>query len=328
MSEENPLGSDGLHGFYAVDVTGSITLLVGEPPQWKIGFYKLSQDITQPGNIGQLRLFPTEEAMQGSDEPTSERLIDHGTTLADVTGEIEGALFCFLLEAQGERMFFSCKNASDKAMWITGLKMFAKPVAPFSAKSLFPSASSAHAASPPGATSHSESPSSGSPAAAAAAKVDVMKFADRLDCFPELCTRLEHAWKASRSVVEFYKERAEIEMQCAKAISKLHKDTSEKSLFNKHTITELEIAPSVAMAWTALEVQTSAAAEGHRSFSLKVAAIASDLAGFLKERGDKRKQCGRRHCIPSLHLHCPAARACSLSFHKTTPTRPFVTISH
>ena len=77
-------------------------------------------------------------------------------------------------------------------------------------------------------------------------------------------TRLEHAWKATRSVVEFYKERADIEMQCAKSIAKLHRDTSEKSLFNKHTITELEIAPSVAMAWTALEAQTIAAAEGHR----------------------------------------------------------------
>ena len=31
MSEENPLGSDGLHGFYAVDVSGSITLLADSP---------------------------------------------------------------------------------------------------------------------------------------------------------------------------------------------------------------------------------------------------------------------------------------------------------
>ena len=147
MSEDSPLGSDGLHGFYAVDVTGSITLLVGEPPQWKIGFYKLSQDISQPGNIGQLRLFATEEAMQNSEEPASERLLDQNTSLADVTGEIEGAPFCFLLEAHGERMFFSCKNASDKAMWLTGLKMFAKSVASFSAKSFL--SSSAPARPPP-----------------------------------------------------------------------------------------------------------------------------------------------------------------------------------
>ena len=64
MSDDNPLGSDGLHAFYAVDVTGSITLLVGDPPQWKRGFYKLGQDITQPGSIGQLRLFSSEDAMQ------------------------------------------------------------------------------------------------------------------------------------------------------------------------------------------------------------------------------------------------------------------------
>ena len=44
--------------------------------------------------------------MQNSEEPASERLLDQNTTLADVTGEIEGAPFCFLLEAHGERMFF------------------------------------------------------------------------------------------------------------------------------------------------------------------------------------------------------------------------------
>jgi hypothetical protein len=294
MSEENPLGSDGLHGFYAVDVSGSITLLADSPPQWKKGFYKLSQDITQPGNIGQLRLFATEEAMLGNEEPASERIIDKDTTLADVTGEVEGSPFCFLLEADGERMFFSCKNASDKAMWFGGLKMFAQPVASFSAKSLFPSDDTARPPPPSGSPPPPESSSpprrDSSAQAAAAGRVDVMKFSERLDCFPELCTRLEHAWKASRSIVEFYRERAEIEMQCAKAITKLHKDTSEKSMFNKHTITELEIAPSVAMAWSALEVQTAAAAEGHKSFSMKVTAIASDLSNFLKERGDKRKQ--------------------------------------
>jgi hypothetical protein len=183
MSDDNPLGSDGLHGFYAVDVTGSITLLVGEPPQWKMGFYRLSQDITQPGNFGQLRLFASEESMQSNDEPTSERTVDQNTTLADVTGEIEGAAFCFLLEARGERMFFSCKNASDKALWMGGLKHFAKPVASFSAKSLFPASCSP--APPPGSP-----PQEGASSAAdASSKVDVMKFADRLDCFPELCTR-------------------------------------------------------------------------------------------------------------------------------------------
>ncbi len=65
-------------------------------------------------------------------------------------------------------------------------------------------------------------------------------------------------------MVDFYKERADIEMTCAKSIAKLHRDTSEKSLFNKHTITEMEVAPSVAMAWTALEAQTAAAAECHK----------------------------------------------------------------
>jgi hypothetical protein len=295
MSEENPLGSDDLHGFYAVDVTGSIMLLADDPPQWKRGFYKLSQDITQPGNIGQLRLFATEEAMLSHEEPTSERIIDKSTTVADVTGEVEGSPFCFLLEADGGRMFFSCKNASDKAMWLNGLKLFAQPVSSFSAKSLFspdesPRPKPPSGSPPPLPSPRPESSSSPSSPALAASKVDVMKFSERLDCFPELCTRLEHAWKASRSIVDFYKERAEIEMQCAKAITKLHKDTSGKSMFSKHTISEAEVAPSVAMAWCALEVQTAAAAEGHKSFSMKVTAIASDLSNFLKERQEKRKQ--------------------------------------
>ena len=291
MSDDNPLGSDGLHGFYAVDVTGPIMLLAGDPPQWKCGFYKLSQDITQPGNIGQLRLFSTEEAMLGHEEPTSERIIDKGTTVADVTGEVEGSPFCFLLEADGERMFLSCKNASDKAMWLNGLKIFAQLVSSFSAKSLFAQEDSVRPKPPSGSPPHRPASSSApSSPDVSAAKVDVMKFSERLDCFPELCTRLEHAWKASRSIVDFYKERADIEMQCAKAITKLHKETSGKSMFSKHTITEAEIAPSVAMAWGALEVQTAAAAEGHKSFSMKVSAIAMDLSNFLKDRQDKRKQ--------------------------------------
>jgi hypothetical protein len=309
MSDDNPLGSDGLHAFYAVDVTGSITLLVGDPPQWKRGFYKLGQDITQPGSIGQLRLFSSEDAMQvnvvplydyvtlthslqNSEEPVSERLVDKNTLVADVTGEVEGALYCFVVEADGERMFFSCKNDSDKAKWLAGFRLFAKSAASFNAKSL--SSDSAARPPPPSGSppppSHSPSSKGKVSPAAASARVDVMKFSERLDCFPELCTRLEHAWKASRSMVDFYKERSEIELQCARAIAKLHKDTSEKSMFNKRTITELEVAPSVAMAWGAMEVQASAAADGHRSFSMKVAAISSDLASFLKERGDKRKQ--------------------------------------
>jgi hypothetical protein len=284
MTDENPLGSDGLYGFFAVDVTGSLTLLVGDPPQWKKGFYKLSQDITQPGNIGQLRLYTGEEALQNNEDPVSERTLDKGTTVADISGEVEGAPFCFTIEAQGERMFFSCKNASDKAMWLKSLKMFSSSASTFSAKGLFPDAPPRP--SPPKA----EACDSSSSVVDAASKVDVMKFSDRLDCFPELCTRLELAWKSSRCVVDFYKERASIEMDCAKSIAKLHKDTSEKSMFHKQTITELEIAPSVAMAWTSLETQTAAAAEGHRTFSLKVSAIAADLANFMKERGDKRKQ--------------------------------------
>jgi hypothetical protein len=199
MADDNPLGSDDLHGFFAVDVTGAITLLVGEPPQWKIGFYKLSQDISQPGNIGQLRLFASEEALQNNEEPVSERLIDQDCTVADVTGEVEGALFCFLLEVRGERMFFSCKNASDKAMWISGLKIFVRSISSFSAKSFAPEVPSRPPPARPPPPPSSRPPTSSSPpsslppsssAASATVKVDVMKFSERLDCFPELCTSM------------------------------------------------------------------------------------------------------------------------------------------
>ncbi len=143
-------------------------------------------------------------------------------------------------------------------------------------------------------------------------------FRRRFSVLNDALCRLEHAWKASKGVVEFYKERAEIEMHCAKAIIKLHKETSEKSMFNKRTITELEIAPSVAMAWTALEAQTAAAAEGHKSFSLKVTALASDLSGFLKERSEKRKQCA--HCF--FHIARPSLFSIPSPHQPPTPPPP------